>query len=141
MGAGGLYDIILSDTLSLDSISGLFEQELTCIIQADQAAFITPAAMFSFGPVARSDPAGVVAGPGTLNQLFSLPFPSLTVKEGPAAVLPGIIISGSSVTTYTCTPRTPVPEPRSSFVLAVLFGLCVMARNGRLRRGRFRFGL
>ena len=86
-GAGGPYDIVLSDTLSLDGIPGLFEQELTGIVPADQPAFITPAAMFPFGPVDRSDPAGVVAGSGTWNQLFSLPFPSLTVKEGPPAVL------------------------------------------------------
>lgn len=129
-GAGGPYDILLSDTLTVGGVPGLFIEELTGTIPADQAAFITPTATFPFGPVDRSDPAAVVVGTGTWNQLFSLPFPSLTIKEGPAAVLPGIIISGSSVTTYTYTPTTAaVPEPRSFCMLALLLGFAFVARN------------
>jgi hypothetical protein len=129
-GAGGPYDILLSDTLSLGGIPGLFIEELTGTIPADQPAFIAPTATFPFGPVDRSDPAGVVVGSGTWNQIFSLSFPSLTIKEGPAAVLPAIIVSGSSVTTYTyTTATTAVPEPRSFFMPALLFGFAFIAKN------------
>jgi hypothetical protein len=133
-GAGGPYDILLSDTLSVGGIPGLFIEELTGTIPADQPAFIAPAATFPFGPVDRSDPAEAVVGAGTWNQLFSLPFPSLTIKEGPAAVLPAIIISGSSVTTYTYTPATAaVPEPRSFCALAFLLGFGFVAKKMRSR--------
>jgi hypothetical protein len=129
-GAGGPYDILLSDTLSVGGIPGLFIEELTGTIPAGQPAFIAPTATFPFGPVGRSDPAAVVVGSGTWNQLFSLPFPSLTIKEGPAAILPAIIVSGSSVTTYTYTPATAaVPEPRSSCMLALLLGFAFVAKN------------
>lgn len=130
-GAGGPYDILLSDTLTLGGVPGLFIEELTGTVPAGQAAFIAPAATFPFGPVDRSDPAAVVVGSGTWNQLFSLPFPSLTIKEGPAAVLPAIIISGSSVTTYSYTPATAaVPEPQSSCMLALLLGFAFLAKKG-----------
>jgi hypothetical protein len=134
-GAGGPYDVVVSDTLSLQGIPGLFIQQLTGVVPANQAAFISPPATFPFGPVDRSDPAGLVVGSGTWNQLFSLPFPSLTAKQGPAAVLPAIIISGSSVTTYTYTPAiAPVPEPRSTSVLALLFGCSFVTRIWLTRR-------
>jgi hypothetical protein len=123
-GAGGAYDVVLSDTLSLGGIPAFIVEELTGTVPADQAAFITPTVMFPFGPVDRSDPAVLVGGSGTWDQLFSLPFPSLTVNQSPAGgVLPGIIVSGSSATTYTYTPAiAPAPEPRSFCVLALLFG-------------------
>jgi hypothetical protein len=131
-GAGGPYDVFLVDTLTLAGIPGLFGEELTGIVPANQVAFISPPATFAFGPVDRSDPAGLVVGTGTWNQLFSLPFPLLTVKQGPAAVLPAIIISGSSVTTYTYTPAiAAVPEPRTTCILALLFGFGFVARNRR----------
>jgi PEP-CTERM motif-containing protein len=118
-GAGGAYDVLVSDTLSLTGIPALFIEELTGTIPANQVAFIAPPVTFPFGPVERGDPAGLVVGPGTWNQLFSLPFPSLTIKQGPTALLPAIIISGSSVTTYSYTPAVaPVPEPAS----VALFG-------------------
>ncbi len=134
-GAGGAYDIVVSDTLSLGGIPGLFVQELAGIVPAGQAAFISPPATFPFGPVDRSDPPELVAGSGKWNQLFSLPFPSLTVKHSPAAVLPGIIISGSSVTTYTYTPAiAAVPEPRSSCMLGLVLGFGFVVREWRARR-------
>jgi hypothetical protein len=131
-GAGGPYDIFVTDTLSLAGIPGLFGQELTGAVPADQPVFVSPVT-FPFGPVDRSDPPELVVGAGTWNQLFSLPFPSLTVKQSPASVLlPGMIISGSSVTTYTYTPTTaPAPEPRSSLVLALLLGCGFAAGNWR----------
>jgi hypothetical protein len=133
--AGGPYDVLVSDTLSLAGIPGLFVQELTGTVPANQAAFIAPATMFPFGPVDRSDPAELVAGSGMWNQLFSLPFPALTVMHGPAAILPGIIISGSSVTTYIYTPAAvPVPEPRSFCVIALLSGFGFVAKNWWTRR-------
>lgn len=129
-GAGGAYDVLLSDTLSLAGIPGLFIEELTGIVPADQGAFITPAATVRFGPVNRSDPAELVVGSGTWSQLLSLPFPSLTLKQGPAAVLPGVMISGSSLTTYTYTPVVAaVPEPRTSGALTFLLGLGFVAKN------------
>jgi hypothetical protein len=134
-GVGGLYDVIVSDTLTLQGIPGLFIQELTGVVPANQPAFILPVATFPFGPVDRSDPAELVVGSGTWNQLFSFPFPSLVVKQGPAAVLPAIMISGSSVTTYTYTPAiAPVPEPRSASLLALLFGCGFVTRNWLRRR-------
>jgi hypothetical protein len=131
-GAGGPYDIFITGTLSLAGIPGLFGQELTGAVPADQTVFVSPVT-FPFGPVDRSDPPELVVGAGTWNQLFSLPFPSLTVIQSPAPVLlPGMIISGSSVTTYTYTPAAvPVPEPRSSLVLALLLGCGFAARNWR----------
>jgi len=131
-GAGGPYDILLTDTLSLAGIPALFGQELTGALPAGQPVFTVPVT-FSFGPVDRSDPAELVVGSGTWNQLFSLPVPSLTITQSPASVLvPGLMISGSSVTTYTYTPATAaVPEPRSGGVLASLFGFGLMARKWR----------
>jgi hypothetical protein len=131
-GASGPYDIFVTDTLSLAGIPGLFGQELTGAVPAAQPVFVSPVT-FPFGPVDRSDPPELVVGAGTWNQLFSLPFPSLTVIQSPAPVLlPGMIISGSSVTTYTYTPAAvPVPEPRSSLVLALLLGCGFAARNWR----------
>jgi hypothetical protein len=131
-GAGGPYDILVTDTLSLAGIPGLFGQELTGIVPADQPVFTLPVT-FPFGPVDRGDPAELVVGSGTWNQLYSLPFPSLTVKQSPAPVLvPGMMISGSSVTTYTYTPATaPVPEPQSSGVLALLLGFGFAAARFR----------
>jgi hypothetical protein len=131
-GAGGPYDLLLKDTLSLAGIPALFGEELTGVLPANQPAFIVAPATFPFGPVDRSDPPELVVGAGTWNQLFSLPFPSLTVNQGPAAVLPAVIISGVSVTTYTYTPAmASVPEPRFSFVLAWLFGCGVVVTNWR----------
>jgi len=126
----------------LSGIPGLFVEELTGIVPADQPVF-TSAVTFPFGPVDRGDPAELVVGSGTWNQLFSLPFPSLTVKQSPAPVLvPGMIISGSSVTTYTYTPAiAAVPEPRSSGLLALLFGFGFAARNWRARRAAQRVSL
>jgi hypothetical protein len=126
-GAGGPYDVFLTDTLSLAGIPGLFGEELTGILPANQPAFIVSPVTFPYGPVDRGDPAELVVGTGTWNQLYSLPFASLTVKQGPSAILPAIVISGSSVTTYTYTPATTaVPEPRTAGVLALLLGLCVV---------------
>ena len=136
-GAGGSYDVFLSDTLSLAGIPGLFGQELTGVVPADQTVFTVPVTI-PFGPVDRGDPPELVVGSGTWNQLYSLPFPSLTVKQSPGSVLvPGLMISGSSVTTYTYTAATAaVPEPRFGGVLALFFGFGLMARNWRTRRGK-----
>jgi hypothetical protein len=134
-GAGAPYDILLSDTLSLGGIPGLFIQELTGTVPANQAAYIAAAASFPFGPVNRGDPAAAVVGSGTWDQLFSLPFPSLTINQGPGAVLPGVIVSGSSVTTYTYAPAmASVPEPRSSCLLALLFGCGFVVRKSQMRQ-------
>ncbi len=134
-GAGGPYDVLLSDTLSVGGIPGLFIQELTGTVPAGQPAYIAPAVTFPFGPVDRSDPGEVVVGPGSWNQLFSLPFPSLSVKQGPAGVLPGIIVAGFSATTYTYTPATTaVPEPRCSSMVALFFACVFAVRNGRRKR-------
>lgn len=131
-GAGGPYDILLTDTLSLAGIPGLFGQELTGVVPADQPVFTLPVTI-PFGPVGRGDLAEFVVGAGTWNQLYSLPFPSLTVNQSPVPVLvPGLIISGSSVTTYTYTPATfPVPEPRSSGLFALLLGFGFVAARFR----------
>lgn len=122
-GAGGPYDVVLTDTLSVAGIPGLFGQELTGSVPANQSVFTLPVTI-PFGPVNRSDPPELVVGAGTWNQLYSLPFPSLTVTQSPGSVfVPGLMISGSSVTTYTYTPATAaVPEPRFGGVLALLFG-------------------
>jgi hypothetical protein len=134
-GAGGPYDLLLSDTLTLGGIPGLFVQELTGTGPANQPAYIAPAATFSFGPVERSDPSSLVVGSGTWDQLFSLPFPSLTINQGPAAVLPAVIITGSAVTTYAYTPvATAVPEPGFSFMLSLLFACGSLVRNWRMMR-------
>jgi hypothetical protein len=131
-GAGGPYDILLTDTISLGGIPALFGQELTGTLPADQLVFTLPVT-FPFGPVGRSDPVELVVGSGAWNQLFSLPFPLLVITQSPATVLvPGLMISGSSVTTYTYTAAiTPVPEPRSAAVLAWLFGFSFVARSKR----------
>lgn len=136
-GAGGAYDVILTDTLTSGGIPGLFEQELTGILPPGQAAYITPPQNFAFGPVERSDPASLVVGTGTWSQLFSLPFPVLTVNQGPAAILPGGVINGSSVTTYTYVPAvTAVPEPKSVFVLVLSLALGFITRNRNIRHCR-----
>jgi hypothetical protein len=129
-GAGGPYDVLLTDTLTLAGIPGLFGQELTGAVPANQPVFLLPVTI-PFGPVDRGDPPGLVVGTGTWNQLYTLPFPSLTAKESPAAVLvPGLMISGSSVTTYTYTPATAgVPEPRFYSLLTLLFGFGLVARS------------
>lgn len=130
--AGGAYDVLVSDTLTVGGIPGLFVEELTGVLPANQATFITPGANFPFGPVDRSDPAVVVVGSGTWDQVFSLPFPSLTVKLGPTTIIPGIVINGSSVTTYTYTPAmAPAPEPRWAGVLALFFASALVVRNWR----------
>jgi hypothetical protein len=136
-GAGGPYDILVTDTLSLAGIPGLFGQELTGAVPADQPVFTLPVT-FPFGPVDRGDPAELVVGAGTWNQLYSLPFPSLTVKQSPVPVLvPGMMISGSSVTTYTYTPAiASVPEPRFSLILALLFGFGFVVSGLRMRRAK-----
>jgi hypothetical protein len=133
--AGGAYDVLVSDTLSLAGIPGLFIDELTGIVPANQVAFISPPATFPFGPVERGDPAGLVVGSGMWNQLFSLPFPSLTIKQGPAAILPATIISGSSVTTYSYTPAiAPVPEPAGFALFGTgIAGLLLVVRRARQR--------
>ncbi len=134
-GAGGPYDVLLSDTLSIGGIPGLFVEDLTGTLPAGQPAYITPTVTFPFGPVDRSDPAELVVGSGTWNQLFSLPFPSLSVKEGPGGVLPGVIVVGSSVTTYTYTPAgTAVPEPRCSSMVALLLACVFAVRNWSRKR-------
>ncbi len=53
-GAGGPYDILLSDTLTVGGVPGLFIEELTGTIPADQPAFITAhrnVSLWSGGPV------------------------------------------------------------------------------------------
>ena len=132
-GAGGSYDVFVSDTLSLGGIPGLFGQELTGVVPADQPVFTAPVT-FPFGPVDRGDPSELVLGSGTWSQLFSLPFPTLAVNQTPATVLvPGMSITGSSVTTYTYTPVT-TPEPRLMFLPALVFAGTVRVWNRR-RRG------
>jgi hypothetical protein len=131
-GAGGPYDVLVDDTLSLGGIPGRFVVELTGAVPANQTAFITPGMTFPFGPVDRGDPAAQVVGIGTWNQTLSLPFPSLTVRQGSPNVLPGILITGSSVTTYAYTPAvTPVPEPRLTGILAAVLGIGLIAVNRR----------
>ena len=131
-GAGAPYDILVTDTLSLAGIPGLFVEDVTGAIPAGQAAFITPPVTFPFGPVDRSVPLQVASGVGTWNQLYSLPFPALTINAGPAVALPAIFITGSSVTTYTYSPAaTPVPEPRGSYLLGACLAFCMLVRNGR----------
>jgi hypothetical protein len=53
-GAGGSYDIFLTDTLSLAGIPGLFGQELRGAIPADQPVFILPVPMLGYFPEAAS---------------------------------------------------------------------------------------
>jgi hypothetical protein len=135
-GAGGPYDIFLSDTLSLNGIPGLFGEELTGTVPANQGVFTAPVTI-PFGPVDLFfGPAGAVVGSGTWNQLYSLPFPSFTVLQSPGPVLvPGLMVSGSSVTTYTYTPVTAtVPEPRFPFVPALLFTGVLEIWNWRRKR-------
>jgi hypothetical protein len=134
-GAGGPYDIFVTDTLSLTGIPALFGQELTGLVPADQAVFTSPVT-FPFGPVDRGDPPELVVGAGSWNQLFSLPFPSITVNQSPAsAIVPGLSVTGSSVTTYTYTPVTvTVPEPRFIVVPALLFAGVLAAWNRRQKR-------
>jgi hypothetical protein len=134
-GASGPYDIFLTGTLSLAGIPGLFGQELTGIVPADQAVFTSPTT-FPFGPVYRGDPAELVVCSGSWNQLFSLPFPFFTIKHSPAPVLVlGMSITGSSVTTYTYTPVTAAaPESRFLFVPALLFASVLEAWNRRRKR-------
>ena len=142
-GAGGPYDVLVDDTLGLGGIPGRFVEELTGTVPANQVAFITPGMTFPFGPVSRGDPAVQVIGTGTWNQVFSLPFPSLTLKQSPSSVLPGILITGTSVTTYAYTPAvTAIPEPRLAGVLAIVLGGSFIAakRNkihlaSRLKKG------
>jgi hypothetical protein len=132
-GAGGSYDLLVTDTFSVAGIPGLFGQELTGTVPANQPVFTLPVT-FLFGPLDRGDPLELgLVGSGSWNQLFSLPSPSLTIKQSPAPVIvPGMSISGASVTTYTYTPATvTVPEPRSFGVLALLFGFGVVVRNGK----------
>lgn len=131
-GAGGPHDVFLSDTLSVSGIPGLFGGELTGIVPADQPVF-TSAVTIPFGPVGRGDPADLAVGTGTWNQVFSLPSPSLIVMQSPATVIvPGLMVSGSSVTTYTyLAATTPVPEPRSFGVLASIFGFGFSVRYWR----------
>jgi hypothetical protein len=131
-GAGGPYNVLVTDTLSLAGIPALFGQELTGALPASQPVFTLPVT-FPFGPVDRSDPAELVVGSGTWNQLFSLPFPSLTINQSPASVLvPGMMISGSSVTTYAYTPATAaVPEPSSPWTFALFLGCLVLSDSRR----------
>lgn len=141
-GAGGQYDVLLTDTISLAGIPALFGQELTGAIPAGQPVFALPVT-FPFGPVDRSDPAELVFGSGTWNQLFSLPYPSLVVTQSPATavLVPGLMISGTSVTTYAYTPATAaIPEPRSAALIALIFALGLVARNKR-RWGKNAWGL
>jgi hypothetical protein len=134
-GAGGPYDIFLSDTLSLAGIPGMFGQEVTGTLPANQAILTLPVTI-PFGPVERGDPPEQVVGAGTWNQLYSLPFPSLSVKEGPASVLvPGMMISGSSVTTYAYTPAAAaVPEPQFSAFVGLFLGIGFVVKNRPARR-------
>jgi hypothetical protein len=133
-GAGGPYDVLVDDTLSLGGIPGRFVEELTGTVPANQTAFITPGMTFPFGPVDRGDPAAQVVGTGMWNQVFSLPSPSLTLKQSPSSPLPGILIAGTSLTTYAYTPViTPVPEPRFTGVLVVVLGIGFVAANRRRR--------
>jgi hypothetical protein len=137
-GAGGPYDILVTDTLSVGGVPGLFGQELTGTVPANQPVFTLPVT-FLFGPLERGDPPELgLVGSGSWNEIFSLPSPSLTIKQSPAPVIiPGLSVSGASVTTYTYTPAMiAVPEPRSFGVLAVLFGFGVVVRNGGLRRAQ-----
>jgi hypothetical protein len=135
-GAGGTYDILLTDALSLAGIPGFFGTELTGTLPANQTVFTVPVTL-PFGPVDRGDPPELVVGSGTWNQLFSLPFPSLTINESPATVLvPGLVVSGSSVTTYNYTPVTAaVPEPRSSCAVALLLGCAIAVTKWSRRKG------
>jgi hypothetical protein len=138
-GAAAPYDVVLDDTLSLGGIPGRFAEELTGTVPANQAVFITPTMTFGFGPVERGDVPEQVVGTGTWNQVFSLPFPSLTLKQSPSAVLPGINITGSSATTYTYTPvLTAVPEPRMTGILVLLLGigLITAGRSKEAKRRR-----
>jgi hypothetical protein len=136
-GAGGPYDIFLSNTLNLAGIPGLFGQEVTGSVPANQTVF-TLAVTIPFGPVDRGDPPELVSGSGTWNQLFSLPFPSLTINQSPASVLiPGMMISGSSVTTYTYTPAiAAIPEPRFGGAIMLLFGCGLVVTNWRAWRNK-----
>lgn len=121
-GAGGPYDIFLTDTLSLNGVPGLFGGALTGTVPANQPAFVAPVT-FSFGPVGLFfGTAGPFVGSGTWNQVYSLPFPSFTITQSPGPVLvPGLMVSGSSVTTYTYTPVTATAaEPRFMLVPALL---------------------
>jgi hypothetical protein len=134
-GAGGSYDILLTDTLSLAGIPGLFGDELTGTLPTNQTVF-TVLVTFPFGPVDRGDPPEVVVGSGTWDQLFSLPFPSLTINQSPAAVLvPGLVITGTSVTTYNYTSAAvAIPEPRSSWAVALLLVCAVAVTKWRRRQ-------
>jgi hypothetical protein len=134
-GAGGPFDILLTDTLGLAGIPGMFGQELTGIVPANQPVFTIPVTI-PFGPVDRGDPPELVVGAGTWDQLFSLPFPSLAITQSPATVLvPGMSITGLSVTTYNYTPAVAaVPEPRFAGALALLFGFGLVARNWRIKQ-------
>lgn len=133
-GAGGSYDVLVDDTLSLAGIPGRFVEELTGTVPPGQTAFITPGATFPFGPVDRGDASAQVVGTETWNQVFSLPFPALTLKQSPSSVLPGIVITGTSVTTYVYTPVvTAAPEPRLTGVLGLLLALGLVAATGRER--------
>jgi hypothetical protein len=53
-GAGGLYDIFVEDTLTLAGIPGLFGQELTGIVPADQAVYLARNVSFWSGGPRRS---------------------------------------------------------------------------------------
>lgn len=121
-GAGGSFDIILSDALSL----AVFEQDLTGTVPANQAVFDVPVKI-PFGPLDRTNPLAAVVGTGTWDQVFSLPYPSLSIKQSPAtALVPGLALTGTSVTTYTYTPAiAAVPEPRFILIPGLLFAAIV----------------
>lgn len=131
-GAGGAYDVVLTDTLTLAGIPGGFGNELTGTVPANQTVFTVPVTL-AFGPVDRGDPAQLVVGSGTWGQLFSLPFPALTINQNPGTVIiPGLAISGTSLTTYNYTPAaTAVPEPGSYCTAVLLLGCAVALSKWR----------
>ena len=71
-GAGGPYDILLFDTLSLAGIPALFGQELTGTL----AVFVLPVTI-PFGPVDRTDPAQLVVGQERGTNFSAFPSPRL----------------------------------------------------------------
>jgi hypothetical protein len=123
-GAGGLFDVILSDALSF----AVFGQELTSTLPANQAVFNFPVTI-PFGPLDKTDPIAAIVGTGTWDQLFSLPYPSLAVKRSPASVLvPGLSLAATSLTSYTYKLAiAAVPEPRLVSIPGMLILVIVVA--------------